>query len=93
MCSDPRAIKLARIAGCFCRRLQNQERTAHVIAELVQQKVEPLGAAVPIDGKHLCAIARGVRDTHSVMKVNAMPGVFQRSPDMCREFLLRLINS
>lgn len=82
--------KLARIAGYFAHRFQNQERTAHLIAEFVEKTVEALGVAVLIDGKHLCAIARGVRDTHSVMKVNVMHGVFQTEPDVRREFLLRL---
>src|SRR5437868_2000407 len=35
--------KLSRIAGYFARRLQNQERTAHLIAEFVEQTVAPLG--------------------------------------------------
>jgi len=82
--------KLARIAGYFARRFQNQERTAHLIAEFIEKTVEPLGVAVLIDGTHLCAVARGVRDTHSVMKVNVMHGVFQTNPDVRREFLLRL---
>jgi GTP cyclohydrolase I len=85
--------KLARIAGYFAHRLQNQERTAHLIAEFVEKTVEALGVAVLIDGKHLCAMARGVRDTHSVMKVNVMHGVFQSNPDVRREFLLRLERS
>ena len=29
--------KLARIAGYFARRLQNQERTAHLIAEFIEK--------------------------------------------------------
>lgn len=85
--------KLARIAGYFARRFQNQERTAHLIAEFVEKTVEPLGVAVLIDGKHLCAMSRGVRDTHSIMKVNVMHGVFQSNPDTRREFLLRLEKS
>src|SRR3954471_2881995 len=47
--------KLARIAGYFARRWQNQERTAHLIAEFLEQIVQPLGTAVLIDGKHMCA--------------------------------------
>jgi GTP cyclohydrolase I len=82
--------KLARIAGYFARRFQNQERTAHLIAEFIEKTVDALGVAVLIDGTHLCAMARGVRDTHSVMKVNVMHGVFQSNPDVRREFLLRL---
>jgi GTP cyclohydrolase I len=82
--------KLSRIAGYFARRLQNQERTAHLIAEFVEKTVEPLGAAVLINGKHMCAMARGVRDTHSVMKVNVMHGAFQKDPNARAELFMRL---
>jgi GTP cyclohydrolase IA len=82
--------KVARIAGYFARRWQNQERTAHLIAEFIEKTVDALGVAVLIDGKHLCAMARGVRDTHSVMKVNVMHGVFLKDPNTRQELLLRL---
>jgi GTP cyclohydrolase I len=82
--------KLSRIAGYFARRLQNQERTAHLIAAFLESVVEPLGVAVLIDGKHMCAMARGVRDTHSNMKVNVMHGAFQKDQNVRSEFLLRL---
>src|SRR5207237_3883986 len=59
--------KLARIAGYFARRWQNQERTAHLIAEFLEKIVQPQGVAVLIEGKHMCAMGRGVRDTTSVM--------------------------
>jgi GTP cyclohydrolase I len=84
--------KLSRIAGYFARRWQNQERTAHRIAEFMEQVVEPLGVAVLIEGKHLCAMARGVRDTQSVMKVDVMHGVFQNDPHARSELFLRLGN-
>jgi GTP cyclohydrolase I len=82
--------KLSRIAGYFARRLQNQERTAHLIAEFIEQVVEPLGVAVLIDGKHMCAMARGVRDSNSIMKVNVMHGGFQRDQNLRNELLMRL---
>ncbi len=82
--------KLSRIAGYFARRWQNQERTAHHIAEFMEKVVEPLGVAVLIEGKHLCAMGRGVRDTQSVMKVNVMHGAFQKDPNVRTELLLRL---
>jgi GTP cyclohydrolase IA len=85
--------KLSRIAGYFARRLQNQERTAHLIATFIESVVEPLGVAVLIDGKHMCAMARGVRDTHSNMKVNVMHGVFQKDQNVRSEFLMRLAAS
>lgn len=82
--------KLSRIAGYFARRFQNQERTAHLIAEFVEKTVEPLGVAVLIEGKHLCAMGRGARDTHSIMKVNVMHGSFQKDPNIRSELLQRL---
>ena len=82
--------KVARIAGYFARRWQNQERTAHLIAEFIEKTVDALGVAVLIDGKHMCAMARGVRDVSSVMKVNVMHGVFLKDPNTRQELLLRL---
>jgi GTP cyclohydrolase I len=84
--------KLSRIAGYFARRWQNQERTAHLISEFVEKTVEALGVAVLIEGKHMCAMARGVRDAHSVMKVNVMHGVFQKDPNVRNELFMRLKN-
>lgn len=82
--------KLSRIAGYFARRWQNQERTAHLIAEFIEKTVEPLGVAVLIDGKHMCAMARGTRDTHSTMKVNVMHGAFQKDPQVRNDLFMRL---
>jgi GTP cyclohydrolase IA len=85
--------KLSRIAGHFARRWQNQERTAHLIAEFLDKIVEPLGTAVLIDGKHMCTMARGARDSHSVMKVNVMHGSFQNDQGLRLELFSRLRNS
>ena len=82
--------KLARIAGYFARRWQNQERTAHLIAEFLERIVQPLGTAVLIDGKHMCAMARGVRDISSIMKVNVMHGSFQKDESLRAELFMRL---
>ena len=61
-----------------------------MIAEFVEKTVEPLGVAVLIEGKHMCALARGVRDTHSIMKVNVMHGAFQKDQNLRNELLMRL---
>jgi GTP cyclohydrolase I len=82
--------KLSRIAGYFARRWQNQERTAHLIAEFIESVVAPQGVAVFIEGKHMCAMARGVRDAHSVMKVNVMHGLFQTDASRRTELLMRM---
>jgi GTP cyclohydrolase I len=38
----------------------------------------------------MCAMARGVRDTHSLMKVNVMHGAFQKDPNARNELFMRL---
>jgi GTP cyclohydrolase I len=55
----------------------------------MEKIVEPLGVAVLIDGKHLCSMARGVRDTNSAMKVDVMHGAFQKDQNMRAELLMR----
>jgi GTP cyclohydrolase I len=45
---------------------------------------------VLIKRKHMCAMAQGVRDTHSVMKVSVMHGVFQKDQNARAELLMRL---
>jgi GTP cyclohydrolase IA len=82
--------KLSRIAGYFSRRFQNQERTAHLISTFIEEILEPLGVAVLIDGQHMCAMGRGVRDTNSVMKVNVMHGSFQQDHNVRNELFSRL---
>ena len=49
-----------------------------------------LGTAVLIDGKHMCAMARGVRDVSSIMKVNVMHGSFQKDESLRAELFMRL---
>ena len=82
--------KVARIAAYFARRWQNQERTAHLIADFIETTTGATGVAVMIDGKHMCAMARGARDTHSTMKVNVMHGVFQKDLTVRNELFMRL---
>lgn len=85
--------KMMRIAGLFSRRMQNQERIAKQIADLMEEVLEPLGVAVLIDGKHTCSMARGVRDHNAVMKVNLMRGLFQTDSSLRNELLMRVSGS
>ena len=61
-----------------------------MICNFIEEIVSPQGVAVLIDGQHLCAMARGVRDTHSTMRVNVMHGVFQKDSNLRQEFLMRV---
>ena len=50
-----------------------------------------LDAVGPVDPEVALAMARGVRDTHSTMKVDVMHGLFQSDPGVRTELLMRLV--
>lgn len=66
--------KLARLVECFSRRLQIQERMCEQIADAIQTELDPLGVFVKARAKHLCMVARGVREKHAEMESIAVRG-------------------
>ena len=58
--------KIPRIVEVFSRRLQVQERLTSQIAEIIQKKINPLGVAVVMEGRHLCMEMRGAQSKGSV---------------------------
>lgn len=79
--------KLARVADVFARRLQIQERLTNQIAQVIMEKVEPVGVGVVIDAKHLCMMMRGVEKQNSIMQTSSMLGCFRNSIATRNEFL------
>ena len=84
--------KLARLAQCFARRLQTQERLTNQIATALMEELEPRGAACVIEAEHLCVLARGVKQRDSRVVTMAFRGVFQDDPAY-RERFFALIGS
>ena len=79
--------KLPRIVEMFARRLQVQERLTHQIAEVIDQKISPLGVAVVMEGTHLCMAMRGVEKQNSLAITSAMLGAFRDNARTRSEFL------
>jgi len=79
--------KLPRLVDVFARRLQVQERLTTQIAEIIMQKINPMGVGVIIEAKHLCMIMRGVEKQNSVAVTSTMLGVFRNSQQTREEFL------
>src|SRR5437016_4640146 len=69
--------KVARIVDVFARRLQIQENLTTQIADALMKCLEPNGAAVVIEAKHLCMMMRGVEKQNSVMKTSCLLGSFK----------------
>src|SRR5687768_10550424 len=79
--------KIPRLVDIFSRRLQVQERLTHQIAEVIEEKVNPLGVAVVMEGTHLCMSMRGVEKQNSFAVTSAMLGAFRDNARTRNEFL------
>lgn len=79
--------KIPRIVDMFSRRLQVQERMTRQIADLLCALVDPLGAAVVLEGLHLCSMMRGVKKHDARMTTSKMIGSFRDNPATRQEFL------
>jgi GTP cyclohydrolase I len=79
--------KVPRIVDAFSRRLQVQERLTNQIAQIINDKIDPLGVGVIMEGTHLCMSMRGVEKQNSVAITSAMLGTFQSDPRTRGEFL------
>jgi len=79
--------KIPRLVDVFSRRLQVQERLTDQIAQVIQEKVAPLGVAVVMEGTHLCMAMRGVEKQNSLAVTSAMLGAFRENARTRSEFL------
>jgi GTP cyclohydrolase I len=79
--------KLARLVDVFARRLQLQERLTKQVADIINEKINPLGVAVVMEAQHLCMTMRGVQKQNSVMVTSSMLGCFREEVAARNEFL------
>ena len=79
--------KIPRLVNMFSRRLQIQERLTNQIAEVISEKLDPLGVGVVIEATHLCMLMRGVEKQNSEMTTSCMLGNFRDTPQTRAEFL------
>jgi GTP cyclohydrolase I len=79
--------KIARIVKFAAAGLQIQERITRLIANLLQQKLDPKGVAVILEARHSCMEARGIRVHETTTITSAMTGVFLDEGPARSEFL------
>ena len=84
--------KIPRLVECFARRLQIQERLTEQLADIFQEVLEPIGVGVVIEARHMCMLARGVRNHSSAMLTTALRGEFLQEPKVRHEFLTSVRN-
>lgn len=72
--------KLARLVEGYARRPQMQERLTTQTAEALMETLQPRGALVVVEARHLCMEMRGVGKPGSVTQTSAVRGLFQSNP-------------
>ena len=90
---DGRVTGLSKIVRAFknlAARPQVQERLTTQMADLLMAKLDPLGAAVIVEARHLCMEMRGVRSPGSIITTSALRGAFE-SRESTRMELFTLI--
>jgi GTP cyclohydrolase I len=70
--------------------LAGYQRMTHQIAEALQKTLHPHGVAVFVEGSHLYARRRGVRQSEADLATSCMLGVFEQEGDLRYDFLQRL---
>ncbi|HEX7556222.1 MAG TPA: GTP cyclohydrolase I FolE [Leptolinea sp.] len=78
--------KIPRLVEMYARRLQVQERLTHQIAENLESILHPLGIAILMEGFHLCAMMRGVRQSEANLATSCMFGVFEQNGALRNDF-------
>ena len=68
--------KMARLVDAISSRLQLQERMTGIIADSMMENLNPMGAMVIVEARHLCMIMRGVRKPQSKVSTSALRGIF-----------------
>ena len=82
--------KLARLVDGYAKRPQVQERLTCEIANAMEKKLRPRGAAVVLEAEHLCMSMRGIKKPGAKTVTSSMRGIFRENP-ASREEVLNLI--
>lgn len=83
--------KFARILDFYAKRPQLQERLTEQVVEFLESELQPEGAMVVIEARHLCVEMRGVKKSGAVTVTSAIRGIFHERP--IREEFLDLLRT
>lgn len=79
--------KLARAVRHCAAGLQTQERIAKTVADILEEKLRPLGVGVVLRARHLCMEMRGVQAHGVHTTTSQLRGVLFEKPEARAEFL------
>lgn len=78
--------KVVRMLQGFCARPQVQERLTYQLADALVERLDPWGAAVVLEARHLCLEMRGVRTPGGLITTSALRGAFKERESTRMEF-------
>ncbi|HKH43400.1 MAG TPA: GTP cyclohydrolase I FolE [Thermoanaerobaculia bacterium] len=70
--------KFSRILEFYAKRPQLQERLTEQVVTYLEEKLNPLGAMVVIEARHLCVEMRGVKKPGALTVTSALRGIFHQ---------------
>jgi GTP cyclohydrolase I len=79
--------KYVRLCDWIMSRPQIQEEAVTMLANELQERVQPDGLALVMEADHFCMHWRGVKDSESKMTNSVMRGAFLKDANLRREFL------
>lgn len=72
--------KLARVVDVCAKRPGVQERMTTMIADAIEQRLEPRGVMVVVEARHLCMEMRGIRKPEAETVTSSVRGLFREDP-------------
>ncbi len=79
--------KLARVVDVCAKRPGLQERMTAMIADALEQALEPRGVMVVVEARHLCMEMRGIRKPGAETVTSTVRGIFRDDPSTRSEAL------
>jgi GTP cyclohydrolase IA len=79
--------KYVRLADWIMSRPQIQEEAVTMLANELQERVNPDGLGIVMEADHFCMAWRGVKDVDAKMTNSVMRGAFLKDANLRREFL------
>ena len=70
--------KFSRILEFYAKRPQLQERITEQVVTFLEEKLQPQGAMVVIEARHLCVEMRGVKKPGAQTVTSALRGIFHQ---------------
>jgi len=69
--------KIARVVDLLAKRPQVQERLTTLIADTIEEALNPRGVFVVVEAEHLCMTMRGIKKPGSITVTSAVRGLFR----------------